>query len=101
MSLESLTPQAIVEAMASSGAELRQPLRAAFRRSYYFTTKVITCHYNEPNLLDKETFKESCDWLQWVITTKKRGLFEDPRGLARDRRRSRPRPPPRRTASIT
>jgi hypothetical protein len=69
----------IAAAIGSKDWRVRATLRAIFRRSLYVLIKFATC-YNEPrNLMDAETFKESCDWLQWVVTTKKRGLFEDPR----------------------
>jgi hypothetical protein len=54
--------------------------RAAFRRSIYLVSKVITS-WNEPrNLMASATFKERQDWLQWVVCEHKRGLLEDPRG---------------------
>ena len=74
------TPQAIKQAMMDNDEQVRQVLRAAFRRSIYVWTKVAVC-WNEPqNLMDAETYKDSCDWIQWVVSTKKRGLCEDPRG---------------------
>jgi hypothetical protein len=73
--------------------KLRATLRAVFRRSLYVLCKSGIC-YNEPlNLMDADTYKESCDWLQWVVTTKKRGLFEDPRGHIKTTRCTRGIPP--------
>lgn len=69
--------------------QLRAALRAAFRRSLYITVKVGVCWSEPKNLMDAETFKTSCDWLQAVVTTLKRGLFEDPRGHMKTTRATR------------
>ena len=42
--------------------------------------------------MDAETYKDASDWLQWVITTKKRGLLEDPRGHIKSTRVARAAP---------
>ena len=68
-----LSHDSIIAAVKSKDWKLRATMRAIFRRSLYAFTKFVTC-FNEPrNLMDVETYKEASDWLQWVITTKKRG----------------------------
>lgn len=75
-----LNQDSIIAAIKSKDWKMRATMRALFRRSLYAFTKFVTC-FNEPrNLMDAETYKEASDWLQWVVTTKKRGLLEDPRG---------------------
>lgn len=70
----------VLAGIQSKDWKLRATMRAIFRRSLFAFTKFVTC-FNEPiNLMDVETYKEPSDWLQWVVTTKKRGLLEDPRG---------------------
>ena len=77
---DNLNADALSKISGKEEWELRATLRAVFRRSLYVFTKSVIC-YNEPkNLMDADTYKESCEWLQWVVVTKKRGLFEDPRG---------------------
>lgn len=68
---------------------LRAAVRAAFRRSLYVTVKIGVCWGEPRNLMDADTFKPSCDWLQAVVTTTKRGLFEDPRGHIKTTRATR------------
>lgn len=68
---------------------LRAAVRAAFRRSLYVTVKIAVCWGEPRNLMDAGTFKASCDWLQNVVTTSKRGLFEDPRGHIKTTRATR------------
>jgi len=89
MSLDFLTPAAIRQAMESDDNDVRALVRAAFRRSLYVWTKVAVC-WNEPeNLMDVETFKASCDWLQNVVVVTKRGLFEESRGCIKSTRSTR------------
>jgi hypothetical protein len=89
MNSPDISPALIQSAITTEDWKLRAVLRAVFRRSFYAFVKFVTC-YNEPrNLMDSDTFKESCDWLQWVVTTKKRGLLEDPRGLIKSTRAAR------------
>lgn len=64
----------------------RAKFRAACRRSLYFHTKAVVCGGFSPNLLTERTFRDSSNWLQWVVTTKKRGSFEDPRDHAKSTR---------------
>lgn len=73
----------LTEIIKTGDERTRAMLRAAVRRNLYFAVKTVTCYAFhttlKPNLMTADGFKESCDWLQWVISTKKRGLFEDPR----------------------
>jgi len=81
-----LSRNTMLAAIQSGDWQLRATLRAVFRRSFYACVKCVTC-FNEPvNLMDAEVYKESCDWIQWVVTTKKRGLLEDPRGFIKSTR---------------
>jgi len=87
-----LSHDAVIAAVKSQDWKLRATMRAIFRRSLFAFTKFVTC-FNEPrNLMDAETYKEPSDWLQWVITTKKRGLLEDPRGHIKSTRVARAAP---------
>lgn len=84
-----LTPGAIKQAIASDDNDTRMLMRAAFRRSLYVWTKVGVC-WNEPqNLMDADTFKYSCDWIQDVVCNTKRGLLEEPRGCIKSTRSTR------------
>lgn len=60
--------------------------RATCRQSIYYYTKAVACWDQNPNLFTAETFKESCDWIQWVLFEHKCGLFEDPRNTAKSTR---------------
>ena len=71
----------------------RARFRAACRRSLYFFTKAVVCASKHPNLLTVESFKESCDWLQFVLTDGKTGLFEDPRNTTKSERSTKAIPP--------
>lgn len=57
----------------------RAKIRASCRKSLFFMTKVVSCYAIDPNLMTRETFLESCEWLEYVLTESKRGVFEDPR----------------------
>jgi hypothetical protein len=83
-----LTRDNVLAAVQSGDWELRAYLRAVFRRSLYASTKVATCYFipDDKNFMSSRSFKGSCDWIQWVITTKKRGLLEDPRGMIKSTR---------------
>jgi hypothetical protein len=62
-------------------------VRAMLRRSFYSFVKGITCANHNPNLLDDETFAESCHWIQRkLIMGKKRMWFGDPRGHTKSTR---------------
>lgn len=89
----SLSLATIQEGIADDNWELRATLRAMFRRSLYAYVKTVTCLYEPENLMDAETFKESCDWLQNVVLNTKRGLYEDPRGHIKTTRSTRSIPP--------
>ena len=81
MDLGNLTASDFDDYIARDDTAARVVFRAAFRRSLYLVAKVITS-WNEPrNLMSAETFKERQDWIQWIVSDKKRGLLEDPRGM--------------------
>jgi hypothetical protein len=77
---DGLTADHIAEMMGSKDWQTRAQLRAACRRSLYLFTKVVVSYFEHPNLMAPDVFKESCDWLQWIVCDRKRGLYEDPRG---------------------
>lgn len=81
MDLGNLGPRDFDDYIRRDDLGAKQVFRAAFRRSLYLVAKIITS-WNEPrNLMSAATFKERQDWIQWVVTDKKRGLLEDPRGM--------------------
>ena len=84
-----LTPAAIQQAMQTEDQKFRGVLRAAFRRSLYVTCKFGICWGEPENLMDADTFLDSCNWLQNVVVKWKRGLFEDPRGHIKTTRATR------------
>lgn len=57
----------------------RAEFRARSRRSLFYFTKTAVCAMEPENLMTARSFKESSDWLQWIVEVHKRGLFEDPR----------------------
>lgn len=79
-------PAELREAIESGDWKQRAFFRAAVRRSLFAYTKAIACYNELPNLLDADVFRESCDWIQWVIAEVKRGLCEDPRGHVKSTR---------------
>lgn len=81
MDLGNLGPRDFDDYIRRDDLQAKQVFRAAFRRSLYLVAKVITS-WNEPrNLMSADTFKERQDWIQWIVSDKKRGLLEDPRGM--------------------
>lgn len=79
--LATLAPRDFEDYIARDDAQAKMMFRALFRRSLYLVAKIITS-WNEPrNLMSAATFKERQDWIQWVVSDKKRGLLEDPRGM--------------------
>ena len=81
MDLGNLGPRDFDDYIRRDDLQAKMVFRAAFRRSLYLVAKVITS-WNEPrNLMSADTFKERQDWIQWIVSDKKRGLLEDPRGM--------------------
>jgi len=82
-----LTHDAVEDARKRGDTRAKMYYRAAVRRSLYVAVKTITCFAfctkSNPNLFTYDTHFGPCEWVQWVITTKKRGLFEDPRKHAK------------------
>ena len=81
MDIGNLNPRDFDDYIRRDDLQAKQVFRAAFRRSLYLVAKIITS-WNEPrNLMSAATFKERQDWIQHVVSDKKRGLLEDPRGM--------------------
>lgn len=66
---------------ARPSRDQRPLVRSKLRRSLYAFTQGVICSNQKPNLMDAETFKESCDWVQRkIIAGRKRIWMGDPRG---------------------
>jgi hypothetical protein len=76
-----LSQQSLDSFIQSNDSRARMALRAAFRRSLFMITKVLVGWTEPRNLMQVEVYKERQDWIQWVVTDKKRGLLEDPRSF--------------------
>ena len=77
--MDLFTPEIMRSAMESQDTSLRGVIRAAVRRSLYIMVKCVACYDQRPNLMTDEVYRESCDYIQWGVVTKKRLLVEDPR----------------------